>query len=120
MGQENLHSFLDSAVVAAKCWFHQTVWALTSVKRKTTACVSLPPVVAPASEKLLGVCDLGLVGKRREDLEETHSESQRRCWQGQLIHSSFSGLVFFSELKKVIQQAEHKGSTYCSNGYAFP
>lgn len=32
----------------------------------------------------------------------------------------FFWVVFFSELKKVIQQAEHKGSTYCSNGYAFP
>lgn len=71
MGQQNLHSFLDFALVAEKCWFYQTVWALTSVKRKKTACVSLPPVVPPAPEKLLGVCDLGLIGKRREDLEET-------------------------------------------------
>lgn len=35
---------------------------------------SLPPIVPPAPEKLLGVCDLSLVREGREDLVRTNSE----------------------------------------------
>lgn len=40
----------------------------------TAARVSLPSIVPPAPEKLLGVSDLSLVGEGREDLVETNSQ----------------------------------------------